>query len=140
MKCFSILVALVLSALTLATHIDNGWDDDSPAVAARGALSPRRGIWRPRKNQFCDIVRVKTEVDCWRLPQHGGAGNRKVKSLKGTRMNVEFSCYVDCENVGGNKSWDYAVNHKCYIPGYYTDRSCSRKRLGKCPWYKKDKC
>jgi hypothetical protein len=23
-------------------------------------------------------------------------------------------------------SWDWAVNHGCYVPGYYTDATCSR--------------
>ncbi|KAH9221784.1 hypothetical protein DL95DRAFT_455145 [Leptodontidium sp. 2 PMI_412] len=92
-----------------------------------------------RANQFCDIVNVVTEVDCWILPKHGGNGNRKVKSLAGTRNNVEFSCYTDCEDVGGNTSWDWAVNHGCYIPGFYTDATCTRRALGKCPWFDSDR-
>ncbi|KAK2783945.1 hypothetical protein FQN53_008866 [Emmonsiellopsis sp. PD_33] len=100
----STFLTLLLPLTTLATPIpspDTETDislDDSPALVARRNLEARgKGV------AYCDIVNVKTEVDCWRWPIHGSwIGNRKVTSFKGSRKNIKFSCYIDCEDVHGN--------------------------------------
>ncbi|KAK2807439.1 hypothetical protein FQN51_003266 [Onygenales sp. PD_10] len=100
----STFLTLLLPLTTLATPIpspDTEMDisvDDSPALVARRNLEARG-----KSVRYCDIVNVDTEVDCWRFPIHGKfMGNRKVTSFKGTRKNIKFSCYVNCEDVYGN--------------------------------------
>jgi len=106
-------------------------------VAVRDADASSVGL--VKRNEYCDIVHVATTVNCYWLPKHGGNGNHKVTEIAGTRNNVEFSCYTDCEDVNGNTSWDWAINHGCYVPGYYTDATCSRANLGKCAFYTLDR-
>ncbi|KAK2811122.1 hypothetical protein FQN50_002458 [Emmonsiellopsis sp. PD_5] len=133
----STFLTLLLPLTTLATPIpspDGPADislDDSPALAARHSLEARG----KKSTRYCDIVNVDTKVDCWRFPAHGHLdfmGNKKVTSFSGKRKNIKFTCYVDCEDIHGNTSWDYAANWGCYVPGYYTDSKCTRKALGKC--------
>ncbi|KAK2733159.1 hypothetical protein FQN55_003728 [Onygenales sp. PD_40] len=106
---FSTFLTLLLPLTTVATPIptpnadlaqaatDISYDS-SPAALAKRTLDERKY----KTSYLCDIVNVVTEVDCWAFPQHGGKGNEKVTSYKGTKNDIEFSCYVDCEDVYGN--------------------------------------
>ncbi|CZR68846.1 uncharacterized protein PAC_18746 [Phialocephala subalpina] len=107
------------------------------SIASRDADA--RAIGLVKRYEHCDIVNVATTVDCWWLPKHGGNGNHKVESIAGTTNNIEFSCYTNCESVDGNTSWDWAVNRGCYVPGAYTDDTCTRANLGKCPFSATDR-
>lgn len=109
MKFFSIITTALLPLAVLASPVaeptTNMSDEEAyllktaSAVAARDADAESAGLFK--RNEFCDIVNVVTEVDCWWLPKHNGSGNHKVKSIAGSRNDVEFSCYTRCENVGG---------------------------------------
>jgi hypothetical protein len=114
MKLFSIITAALLPVATMSTPLNAVRDFDaeaaSKALLAKTASNPHAvrdldaeaaGLVK-KATQYCDIVNVATEVDCWWLPKHGGNGNHKVTSLAGTRNNVEFTCYTNCEDVNGN--------------------------------------
>ena len=91
MKLFSIVTAALLPVAAISTPLNKVRDLDAEAA----------GLVK-KATQYCDIVNVVTEVDCWALPKHGGNGNVKITSLAGTRNNVEFTCYTNCEDVHGN--------------------------------------
>jgi hypothetical protein len=113
MKLFSIITAALLPVAAMSTPLNAVRDFDAEAASkallaktasthtVRDLNAEAAGLVK-KATQYCDIVNVVTEVDCWYLPKHGGTGNHKVTSLAGTRNNVEFTCYTNCEDVHGN--------------------------------------
>jgi hypothetical protein len=113
MKLFSIITAALLPVAAMSTPLNAVRDFDAEATSkallaktasthtVRDLDAETAGLVK-KATQYCDIVNVVTEVDCWYLPKHGGTGNHKVTSLAGTRNNVEFTCYTNCEDVHGN--------------------------------------
>jgi len=114
MKLFTILTTALLPFVVMSNPLNAVRDFEAEAAAkalaaktshdaqkVRDLNAESAGLIK-RATEYCDIVNVATEVDCWWLPKHGGNGNHKVTSLAGTRNNVKFTCYTNCEDVNGN--------------------------------------
>ncbi|EPE36970.1 hypothetical protein GLAREA_09133 [Glarea lozoyensis ATCC 20868] len=138
MKFFSIITAALLPLVAISSPLNAVRDFEAEAAAKALAVKTSNNAHKVRDldaeaaglikrgTKYCDIVHVSTEVDCWWLPKHNGNGNHKVRSFAGTANNIKFTCYTNCEDVHGNTSWDWADDYNCYVPGYYTDNTCSR--------------
>ncbi|KAJ3473499.1 hypothetical protein NLG97_g10271 [Lecanicillium saksenae] len=104
---FWLLPATALAATPTST------DEPSACVAARAPI---------QTYHKCKILH--STVNCRSGPSLSA---RVVKSLT-VGNTYKFGCYKRGDCYQDNCTWDYAIDHDCYVNGYYTSSLCSTKK------------